>query len=91
MARFFSGFGGGFPFGGGGEDDFPGHGGGADKDVDTSKLYEALGVEKTATDKEIKKAYHKAALKHHPDKGGDPNKFKEISAANDVLSDPEKR
>jgi DnaJ family protein A protein 2 len=37
---------------------------------------------------EIKKAYRKKALKEHPDKGGDPEKFKEISKAYDTLMDP---
>lgn len=60
-------------------------------DVDTEKLYETLGIEKSATEQEIKKAYRKAAIKHHPDKGGDEHKFKEISAAYEILSDPEKR
>jgi len=59
--------------------------------VDTTKLYETLGVEKTADEKEIKKAYRKLAVKHHPDKGGDEQKFKEISAAYEVLSDSDKR
>lgn len=71
----------------------PGGGGrrGPPRDVDTTKLYETLGVEKTADAKEIKKAYRKLAVKHHPDKGGDEQKFKEISAAYEVLSDEEKR
>jgi len=64
---------------------------GPSRDVDTTKLYETLGVEKTADAKEIKKAYRKLAVKHHPDKGGDEQKFKEISAAYEVLSDEEKR
>lgn len=42
------------------------------------ELYERLGVTKTADEKEIKKAYKKATLKHHPDKGGDPNEFKKV-------------
>lgn len=50
-----------------------------------------LGVEKKATHAQIKKAYHKKALKEHPDKGGDPEKFKEITAAYDVLIDSDKR
>jgi len=50
-----------------------------------------LGVEKTASADEIKKAFRKKALKEHPDKGGDPEKFKEITVAYEVLSDPEKR
>jgi DnaJ-class molecular chaperone len=53
--------------------------------------YEILGIEKTATSSEIKKAYHKNAIKHHPDKGGDHEKFQEISKAYQILSDPKKR
>lgn len=59
--------------------------------VDTTKLYKALGIEQDAKDADIKKAYRKLAMKHHPDKGGDPDKFKEISRAYEVLSDAEKR
>ena len=50
-----------------------------------------LGVDKKATHAQIKKAYHKKALKEHPDKGGDPESWKEISAAYGVLSDADKR
>ncbi len=54
--------------------------------------YNILGVEKGATDDEIKKAYRKLAHKHHPDKtGGDAEKFKEINSAYQVLSDKSKR
>lgn len=53
--------------------------------------YDTLGVSKTASQDEIKKAYRKLAMKHHPDKGGDEHKFKEISVAYDTLSDPQKR
>lgn len=53
--------------------------------------YEVLGLKKGATDKEIKKAYRKLVMKHHPDKGGDEKVFKEISEANEVLSDKSKR
>lgn len=59
------------------------------------ELYKTLGVSKKATDEEIKKAYRKLARKYHPDRNpGDPaaeEKFKEVSAAYDVLGDPEKR
>lgn len=54
-------------------------------------FYKILGVEKTATPKEIKKAYLKLAKTHHPDKGGDEDKFKEIARAFEVLSDPDKK
>lgn len=59
------------------------------------ELYKTLGVAKKATDEEIKKAYRKLARKYHPDRNPDDaaaeEKFKEISAAHDVLSDPQKR
>lgn len=59
--------------------------------VDNEGFYKELGVDKSASESEIKKAYRKLAVKHHPDKGGDVEKFKAISAAYEVLSDPEKK
>ena len=53
--------------------------------------YVTLGVSETATQDEIKKAYRKLAMQHHPDKGGDTNKFQEIQAAYDAISDEQKR
>lgn len=54
--------------------------------------YETLGVSRSATKEEIKKAYRKLAHKHHPDKGGgDEEKFKEINNAYEVLSDSQKK
>ncbi len=53
--------------------------------------YEVLGVTKSASQDEIKKAFHKLAHKYHPDKGGDEKKFKEINEAYQVLSDAQKR
>ena len=57
--------------------------------------YKVLGVEKTATEKEIKQAFRRLARQHHPDVNpNDPKaeeRFKEINEAYEVLSDPEKR
>ncbi len=53
--------------------------------------YEILGVDKKATQDDVKKAFRKLAQKHHPDKGGDEAKFKEITEAYSVLSDDRKR
>src|SRR6516225_11690876 len=63
--------------------------------VDYKDYYKTLGVDKTATEKDIRQAYRKLARKYHPDVNpGDKSaeeKFKEINEANEVLSDPEKR
>tara|TARA_B100000497_G_scaffold125459_1_gene161980 strand:+ start:256 stop:1128 length:873 start_codon:yes stop_codon:yes gene_type:complete len=53
--------------------------------------YSTLGVSKNASDKELKQAYKKASMQHHPDRGGDENKFKEINEAYSTLKDPHKR
>jgi curved DNA-binding protein len=53
--------------------------------------YHALGVQKGASDDEIKKAYRKLAMKHHPDRGGDASEFQKIQEAYATLSDPHKR
>ncbi|MDL2341698.1 MAG: molecular chaperone DnaJ [Patescibacteria group bacterium] len=53
--------------------------------------YEVLGVSKSASADEVKKAFRKAAIEHHPDRGGDEAKFKEINEAYEVLKDPAKK
>jgi len=57
----------------------------------TKNYYEILGVEKKATKEDIKKAFRKLAQKHHPDKGGDEAKFKEITEAYSILADDKRR
>ncbi len=99
---FFGGGSGGFPFGGMEDDDegggfpggFPGGMGGRrgpPKEVDNKAYYEIIGVEKTATMDEIKKAYRKKAIKMHPDKGGDQEEFQKLQVAYDTLFDKDKR
>jgi DnaJ family protein A protein 2 len=94
-----------FSFGGGGEDEEEegsqqqrrgGRGGAgaaaaASAKADTTKFYEVLGVEKTATEDTIKKSFRKLAMIHHPDKGGDPEKFKQITRAYEILGNQKKR
>jgi len=62
--------------------------------ANTTELYEILGVAKTASTSQIKKAYRKLALQKHPDKGGDPEDFKKIQDAyectSQVMKDEEK-
>lgn len=53
--------------------------------------YKILGVSKDASDSEIKKAYRKESLTHHPDKGGSEEKFKLVAEAYGILSDDTKR
>ena len=53
--------------------------------------YSILGVSKNASQDEIKVAFRKLAHQHHPDKGGDPNKFKEINEAYQVVGNEQKR
>jgi curved DNA-binding protein len=53
--------------------------------------YSTLGVDRGASPDDIKRAYRKAAAKHHPDRGGDTAKFQEVQAAYETLSNPEKR
>ncbi|NHM13863.1 DnaJ C-terminal domain-containing protein [Xiamenia xianingshaonis] len=57
----------------------------------TPDYYKILGVPRTATQADIKKAFRKLARTHHPDAGGDEAKFKEINEAYEVLSDEKKR
>jgi DnaJ family protein A protein 2 len=85
-----------FDFGdlGGGGGHSHGGGGGrraAKKEVDTLKFYALLGVEKTASEADIKKAFRRQAMTHHPDRGGNAETFKDLNKAYEVLSDSQKR
>ena len=53
--------------------------------------YSILGVPKDASDKDLKSAYKKASMKHHPDRGGSEETFKQINEAYSTLKDPQKR
>jgi DnaJ-class molecular chaperone len=53
--------------------------------------YNILGVDRNASEEQLKKAYKKASMQHHPDRGGDESKFKEINEAYTALKDPQKR
>jgi DnaJ-class molecular chaperone len=59
--------------------------------LDSDNLYEILGVSREANEREIRKAYLNLSKEHHPDKGGNPEAFKKITMANEVLSDEHKR
>lgn len=54
-------------------------------------LYAILGVDRAARAGAIKEAYRRKAKEHHPDAGGDPDRFHELSVAYTILSDPERR
>ncbi len=61
-------------------------------DFDPKKnYYDILWVDEKASEDDIKKAFRKAAVKHHPDRGGDAEKFKEVNEAHQILSDAQKR
>ena len=53
--------------------------------------YSILGVPKDASDKDLKSAYKKASMQHHPDRGGNEETFKQINEAYSTLKDPQKR
>lgn len=53
--------------------------------------YKVLGVDNDATQEDIKKAYRRLASKHHPDKGGDAEEFRNVQQAYEILSDPDTR
>jgi len=53
--------------------------------------YSRLGVNKAASQEDIKKAYKKLAMQHHPDRGGDANVFQQVNEAYETLKNPEKR
>jgi len=75
----------------GGHPGMHGMGGPRQPKGDTTKLYKILGVDTKADQAAIRKAYRKLARVHHPDRGGDQEKFKEVQNAYDCLNDPAKR
>lgn len=56
-----------------------------------SDPYQVLGLDRDASPEDIRKAYRKLAVQHHPDKGGDAEKFKQVSSAYEILSDEQKK
>ena len=54
-------------------------------------LYEVLGVERNASDRDLRTAYRRLALEHHPDQGGDEATMARLNHARDVLCDPAAR
>ena len=58
--------------------------------INTNLYYEILGVNKNSSEDEIKKAYRKQSLKHHPDRGGNNEQFQKINTAYEVLKEPKK-
>jgi len=59
--------------------------------MNSQSPYDILGVPRDAQDQDVKKAYRKLAREHHPDKGGDAEKFKKVQEAYEILTDPQKR
>lgn len=59
--------------------------------LDTDNLYNILGINADSSRKEIRKAYKRLAHQHHPDNGGEAERFKKISEAYQILHDPEQR
>lgn len=53
--------------------------------------YSILGIQKGASEQDVRKAYKKQSMKHHPDRGGDEEEFKKVNEAYQTLSDPQKR
>ena len=61
------------------------------KQSKTKDYYKILGVPRDCSEFDLKKAYRRESLKHHPDKGGDEEKFKLVAEAHTVLSNPQSR
>mmetsp|Transcript_3015 Transcript_3015/g.5276 ORF Transcript_3015/g.5276 Transcript_3015/m.5276 type:complete len:301 (-) Transcript_3015:72-974(-) len=55
------------------------------------RLYDLLGISPNASQEEVRRAYRRLALKHHPDRGGDARSFQDLSAAYEILGDEERR